>query len=227
MLDAMRRRGGYISTKRNMDGSDSPYELNISYFDAFRPGDEADQHLHVPAFLLSQIVSLSFKGIAAVYFHCLTATPNDYLGVERTGMTRSINRRKWDQSELESLIADRQSDTGRVFAAYRRLLDIRRRQRAFHPDGAQQILDLADGLLGLERIAPDGSQRILAIYNFRPGPVRVDLQTLPKGLFGWTELLGMTGVRLDHLGLHLPPYGACWLRKDTPQWPATARENAE
>ncbi len=36
LLDAMRQRGAYISTRSNSDGSESPYELNISYFDAFR-----------------------------------------------------------------------------------------------------------------------------------------------------------------------------------------------
>jgi sucrose phosphorylase len=224
MLDTMRARGGYISTKRNMDGSESPYELNISYFDAFRPTEDSQRRWHVPAFLLSQAVALSFKGISAVYFHCLTATPNDYTGVERTGMTRSINRRKWDLGELESLVADRQTDTGRVFAAYRRLLDIRRRQKAFHPDGPQRVLDLEDGLFGLERRAPDGSQRILALYNFRPEPVRIDPGTLPEGLSAWHELLGVTGVRLDHLGLHLPPYGACWLSSDTERRPTAKWE---
>ena len=39
MLNTMRERGGYISTKSNSDGSESPYELNISYFDAFREVD--------------------------------------------------------------------------------------------------------------------------------------------------------------------------------------------
>ncbi len=34
MLEAMRERGGYISTRSNSDGSETPYELNISYFDA-------------------------------------------------------------------------------------------------------------------------------------------------------------------------------------------------
>jgi glycosidase len=227
MLDAMRRRGGYISTKRNMDGSASPYELNISYFDAFRPVEDTERRWHIPAFLLSQVVALSFKGIAAVYFHCLTATPNDYTGVERTGMTRSINRRKWDLGELETLIADCQTDTGRVFAAYRRLLGIRRRQHAFHPDGSQRVLDLEDGLLGLERTAPDNSQRILALYNFRPESVRIDLQALAEDPRGWNELLGMTGVRLDHLGLYLPPYGACWLSKGGERRPAVGRAGAE
>jgi len=115
MLEAMRLRGGYISTRRSIDGSDTPYELNISYFDAFRPTQNDPGGSHVAAFLLSQTIALSFKGIPAVYIHSLLASPNDTMGVERTGLTRAVNRRQWDRGELEGLMANHQSETGRVF----------------------------------------------------------------------------------------------------------------
>ncbi len=38
-LAAVRARGGHVSTKRNADGTDSPYELNISYFSALADPD--------------------------------------------------------------------------------------------------------------------------------------------------------------------------------------------
>ena len=34
LVDATLARGGLVSLKANPDGSQSPYELNISYFDA-------------------------------------------------------------------------------------------------------------------------------------------------------------------------------------------------
>ena len=74
---------------------------------------------------------LSLQGIPAVYIHCLTATPNDVQGVERTGRTRSINRRKWDRGELEDLLSDASTPSARVFAEYRRRLLLRRAQPAF------------------------------------------------------------------------------------------------
>ena len=53
MLEAMRERGGYISTRRNSDGRESPYELNISWFDAFRDPYGNDNRWHIPAFRVS------------------------------------------------------------------------------------------------------------------------------------------------------------------------------
>jgi glycosidase len=208
MLAAMRERGGYISTRRKPDGSDSPYELNISWFDAFGGGEEADWQ--VPAFLLSQIVALSLRGIPAVYIHSLVATPNDHIGVERTGLTRAINRRKWDRGELEGLLADPDSTSGRVFGRYRRLLLIRRRQPALHPDAAQRTLSLDEGLFGVERSASDVSQRLLAVFNLTRQERRVATTALTDDLASCTELIGDAAVNIDRGELVLPPYAAFW-----------------
>lgn len=213
MLEDMRKRGGFISTKRDVEGSESPYELNISLFDAFRDPSPEMRQWHIPAFLMSQIFALSFKGIPAIYIHSLFATPNDMIGVERSGMTRSINRRKWDRGELENLIANHESETGRVFKSLKRILQIRRRQTAFHPDGAQRILPLATGLFGLERTAIDESQKIIALYNFTNRPQIVDWDDLPNQFSGWKELLGESDATYEEYGLSLPPYGAFWFSK--------------
>jgi hypothetical protein len=204
----MRERGGYISTRRKPDGSDGPYELNISWFDAFGGGEEADWQ--VPAFLLSQIVALSLRGIPAVYIHSLVATPNDHIGVERTGLTRAINRRKWDRGELEGLLADPDSTSGRVFGRYRRLLLIRRRQPALHPDAAQRTLSLDEGLFGVERSASDVSQRLLAVFNLTRQERRVATTALTDDLASCTELIGDAAVNIDRGELVLPPYAAFW-----------------
>lgn len=212
MLDSMRDRGGYISTKSNTDGTESPYELNISYFDAFREVD-GDNQWHIPMFMVSQIVSLSFKGIPAVYIHCLTATPNDTLGVERTGMTRSINRRKWDLGELSSLISNLESETGQVFTLYMRLLQLRRQQPAFHPDGAQHIHELDERVFCFERVSLNSKQRILVLANLSPEEFSLDLTSLPPDLSRREELLGLNAAVFDRDQLHLEPYAIFWFSR--------------
>ena len=209
MLDAMRQRGGYISTKSNADGSESPYELNISYFDAFRE-PEGDNRWHIAMFMASQIIVLSFKGIPAVYIHCLTATPNDTLGVERTGMTRSVNRRKWDKAELEYLIGDADSETGEVFSQFTHLLTLRREQTAFHPDASQHILDLGDHVFAFERIALDDTQRILVLANLTATTVELTLEHLPADIVQRKELLGITPAGFTDDSLRLEPYDVFW-----------------
>lgn len=210
MLDAMRERGAYISTRRDTEGRDRPYELNISYFDAFRDPDKTNSQWHIPSFLLTQIVALSLRGIPAVYIHSLTATPNDHHGVEQTGVTRAINRRKWDRQELEYLVANHESETGRVFRAYKKLLKVRRRQLAFHPDAAQKNIDVGDRLFAVKRVAPDGDNTIIALFNFTDIPTRLSLASLPDDIRGWNELIGFSEVSFEDDWLILPPYAACW-----------------
>jgi len=209
-LTAMRERGGYISTKSNTDGTESPYELNISYFDAFRSPQGSDNQWHIAAFLLSQIVAMSLKGIPAVYIHSLLATPNDYLGVERSGMTRAINRRKLDRSEIEASLANHESDTGRVFTTYRRILKLRRQQAAFHPDGPQRILELPHGLFGIERQAFQGEQRILAVFNFTSQTQTLPLQGEVQRIEHADDVLGESDVVIKGGYLVLPPYAGYW-----------------
>jgi sucrose phosphorylase len=210
MLEAMRERGGYISTRRASDGRDTPYELNISYFDAFRkPHGEANE-FHIPAFLLSQVIALSFKGVPGVYIHSLLATPNDTFGVERTGLTRAVNRRQWDRGELEGLMADPGSETGRVFNAYRRLLRIRKAQKAFHPSAEQAVLDLDNGLFGLQRVSLDGGQKIICVFNCTACSAGIERRRLPQDIDQWSELIGTAKVEFSPERLVLPPYAACW-----------------
>jgi sucrose phosphorylase len=210
MLEAMRERGGYISTRRNSDGRDIPYELNISYFDAFRKPHNHANEFHIPAFLLSQIITLSFKGIPGVYIHSILATPNDTFGVERTGLTRAVNRRQWDRGELEGLMNNQQSETGRVYHAFRRLLKLRRRQQAFHPDAPQRVLELDNGLFGLQRTSLDGTQEILCLFNCTGCAATVARSSLPQGMENWRELIGSARVEFGEQQLVLPPYAACW-----------------
>jgi len=210
MLDAMRERGGYISTKSNLDGTESPYELNISFFDAFRDLHPEKQTWHVPMFFLAQIFTLSFKGIPAVYILNLFATPNDLIGVERTGATRSINRRKWDRGELEDLINNQESETGHVFLKYKQFLRIRKLQSAFHPDASQHIMNLDNGLMGLVRTSLDNSQKIIALYNFTDEKLFIGWDKISYSIMEWTELLKLSIPSFEEDGIYLPPYAACW-----------------
>lgn len=214
LLHAMHARGGYVSSRRNDHGTESPYELNISYFDAFRDPRCDPDPWHVPAFMVSQIVALSLQGIPAIYIHSLTAAPNDHVGVELSGRIRTINRRKWDRGELEALIANPASETGRVFRDLQRILAIRRQHPAFHPLAPQRILELDDGLFGILRHSRDELERVLCLFNFTPQVRRLRLAdtTLPEAHnHPPTDLLTGRQAMIEAGQLLLPAYTAHWL----------------
>ncbi|EIJ35039.1 sugar phosphorylase [Thiothrix nivea] len=214
LLDDMRAKGAYVSTRRNTDGKNVPYEINITYFDAFRNSGNRSAPWQVSRFLLSQTVALSMRGIPGIYIHSLLATPNDYERVEVTGATRSINRHQWDEDELEALLEVPESSTSLLLREYLRRIRLRRAQAAFHPDGLQEVVDVGDQLLMLIRAAPDHSQKIVALFNFTKTPRKLDMHRVQAVLGDpgqWWDVLYDCPPEHDTDGLLLKPYDCHWL----------------
>jgi len=164
LVKNMQKFGGLVNYKSNPDGSTSPYELNITYFDALKGTKNGIDNLQVDRFLASQILMMSFQGVPAFYIHSLTATPNYLEGVAKTNHNRTINRRKWNLDELEETL-NSETPQNKVFNSLKRLISIRKAQKAFHPNAEQQILDLGTSLIGLVRISKSDSQVIVVMAN--------------------------------------------------------------
>ncbi|MEM7594479.1 MAG: sugar phosphorylase, partial [Cyanobacteria bacterium P01_A01_bin.83] len=92
MLSLMEQFGGKISMRSKPDGSQSPYEINISLFDALKGTAKGEDEWQIERFLCSQTIMMALEGIPAIYIHSLLATPNNYAGLEQTGRNRTINR---------------------------------------------------------------------------------------------------------------------------------------
>ncbi len=166
LLNVVRQRNGLVSTRRHADGSESPYELNISYVDALG-SDDFDPQTHAKRFLASQAVMLSLPGVPGIYFHSLVGTLNDLDGVEQSGNSRRINRRKFQLSELQSAISEPGSLQELIFVQYQEFLRVRISQAAFHPDGPCQILDTdSKKILAFLRSSTDKAQHIIVVVNF-------------------------------------------------------------
>ncbi len=160
----VRELGGHVSTKANSDGSESPYELNITYFDALGDDPATVTEEHLARFLCSQTVAMELRGVPALYFHSITATRNYTEGVEQTGRARTINRRKWNEDELNELLANPSSPASRVMKECLRRLQMRSQHKVFHPDAAQQIINLGPEWFVVEREWK--GERVVCISNF-------------------------------------------------------------
>jgi glycosidase len=165
---------GDVTGKRNADGTLSPYELNLNYFDAVNdPTADEPLDTQIARFLASQAIPLSFIGMPGVYIHSLLGSRNDMEGVRRTGRARAINRAKLPLAALEAELADPSSLRSRVLGEYLRMLDMRRRQSAFHPDASQQVLELGGGVFAIRRRNGQTGQQIVAVHNMTDTRLRV------------------------------------------------------
>lgn len=161
------KQGGKVSYRSQSDGTKVPYELNINYFDAITdPAITAhDMDTAIARFMVSQAIMLAFIGVAGIYFHSILGSRNDSKGLAETGRYRSINREKLDADKLLAEISDNDSLRSKVFSAYRKLLQVRRAEKAFHPLGFQMVLDLDSRVFAVERLSPDKSAKIWALHN--------------------------------------------------------------
>lgn len=211
LLELMHRFGGFVSMRSNPDGSDTPYEINITWFEAMCGTRRGPDPWQIARFLCSQAIMLSLQGIPALYIHTLTGTLNDVEGVERSGRLRSINRRRWQLDELALLLESPSTPTHDVFHALHRLLVQRRQEPCFHPNAPQRVIDTPPELLAIERGPLRNGRRLLALYNVTD--VKFDLAHAGDALnqaltqYHWQPLDPLTA----HHEETLPPYAVRWL----------------
>jgi glucosylglycerate phosphorylase len=213
LVEKTLEHGGLISYKHNSDGSQSPYEMNISYFDALsNPQGDEPLELQADRFMSAQSIMLSLVGVPGIYFHSLFGSRSWRAGVGVTGRNRTINRQKFDLAAFETELADPASLRSLVFQRFTRLLRARGASPAFDPHGRQQVVDCGNAIFALLRISPDGSQRVLCLHNVSKQSQNVipDL----KDIFS-SGLLNdrITGSAIDAStgSLSLQPYQILWL----------------
>lgn len=166
LVNKVIEHGGLISYKQDADGTQSPYEMNINYFDALSsPSGNEPIELQVSRFIAAQAIMLSIIGVPGIYFHSLFGSRGWMEGVRQTGRNRTINREKLQFDELQSQLADENSLRSKVFAKYRELLKTRSSLTAFDPHGTQVIHDLHSAVFAVERISPNGQERMLCLHN--------------------------------------------------------------
>lgn len=166
--------GGFVSYKHNSDGTKSPYELNITYFDALsNPAAHESEELQIKRFLVAHAIMFSIVGVPGIYFHSLFGSRNDRAGAEVSGINRRINRQKLLRAELEFGLADQESLRARVFSGLARLLGLRRASPAFAPPARQRMLELDARVFAIVRETADGVERVRCLHN-----VSADIVTL-------------------------------------------------
>lgn len=160
------KNGGLISYKNNPDGTKSPYEMNINYFDALSdPSSDEPVNLQVDRFMASQAILLAMRGLPGIYFHSLFGSRGWLEGVKQSGQNRSINRQKLELLSLMAELNDAASLRAKVFSRYRELLLRRAASSAFHPNGGQRVLDYGRSIFALLRTSPDGRHSNLCLQN--------------------------------------------------------------
>ena len=213
LIHCLETFGGKVSYRRLAAGGNQPYEINIALWDALKGTEESGpDQWQLQRFLCAHAIMLALEGLPAFYIHSLLGTGNDYARVEHTGRLRSINRSQWDLETLERELDNPISRHNQVFHQLKRLIAIRRKQPAFHPNATQFTLHLGLKIFGFWRQSMRRDQSIFCIHNITDEVQQVALADINLiGTDHWRDLI--SGLEIDDLSgsLTLKPYQAVWL----------------
>jgi len=203
LLTAAQEHGGSVSYRRNPDGSESPYELNISYADLLSSTSDTDK-MRAGRLLASQAIALAMPGVPAIYVHSLLGSRNAHDEVQRTGQKRSINRPRLNRDSLVSELSDRTSFRSMVFTQMKILLKARRNAAVFDPHGTFSFPVHDCRLFSILR--ESHSCRMLCLTNVTASTVtfRPDL-----GISSGRDLISGAEISLEEVSV--PGYGTLWI----------------
>ncbi len=209
--------GGRVSYRSLPDGSESAYELNITFYDALNDPAQPEPETDVARFLASQAIMLSLAGLPGIYFQSLFGARSCRACFETTGRARSLNREKFDYDALRQELTQPDNRAARVFAGYSRLLRARGSHPAFHPATPQEVLEVEPGVFGLLR-RPQGwpqadPNALLCLINVTSGERSIYITLDDEAPRVWTDLLSGEEYAFHYGALTptLAPYQVLWL----------------
>ena len=219
-LDRLCRRveshGGLISYKTARDGGVVPYELNITWYSALNKKQDGDPlRIQIRRFIASRAIALVLRGVPGIYLHSLFGTHNDHAAVEATRENRVINRSIVDCRSIMRSMRHPRSKKYRINQMLGKMIHVRTRNRAFHPNGPQQILSLSASVFAVKRTSPEGDRCVIALINVSQSGQRIQipLAEMRESERIWQDTLSGRKylVKKYMLEIVLRPYDVLWL----------------
>ena len=213
MIDTLQSFGALLSWKRDANGLESVYEINVSLLDALSGTERSGvDEFGLERFLLAHLIMLGLEGVPAIYIHSFLGTRNDHERVDNTGHNRAINRHQWSLDELESALDGEQSSHRQALEALKTMIEIRSKQPAFHPNATQYTLHLQREVFGFWRQSMDRRQSIFCLHNVSDTPQQIDSNRLNLvGTDHWYNLLSGDVISDESSVIELGPYESVWL----------------
>ena len=140
LLVESEKRGGLVSHRRMQNGKDLPYELNISWWSAMSNSGSDISLFQSERFYLSQVFTLSLKGVPAFYLPSILASPNDIDTFRKTGQRRDLNREKFEANKLIELLKNFDSSASKNISYLSHVIKVRSRLNAFHPEAFMKCI---------------------------------------------------------------------------------------
>lgn len=216
LIQRAREHGAHISYKTDKDGEEVPYEINITWFSALCKDDNAeDIDFQVKKFIASRAIALILQGVPGIYLHSFFGTKNDLEQMINADAKRKINRTIVNYNTLVDELDNPDTLIAKISDNMKDIISIRTMQRAFHPNGAQNILKIRPEIFAVLRTSPQKEQQILSLINVTDAQCHISIPMDTIHIFKqeWCNLIDQKKYTFkeENISLTLEPYDVVWL----------------
>ncbi|NOX32275.1 MAG: sugar phosphorylase, partial [Deltaproteobacteria bacterium] len=174
LVDKSVENGGYISYKTDKNGKKTPYELNITFFDALSDQNDSED-IKIKKFIAAHSILLSMAGVPAIYINSMVGSKNYYKSIKDKENLRSINREKFTLEAIKKDLSDPLSVRFKIYSKLKELIKKRISEKAFHPNGKQMVLTLDKRIFSFSRTSLDKKESIISLTNFSDQQINVTI----------------------------------------------------
>ena len=207
-LKRLKKNGSKFSYRKVQNKSKKVYEANITVFDALRKSDFDPKGLFfLERYISAHAIMVSFEGIPAVYFNSLFGKSNDEAKYIITGNNRDVNRYKWNFNNITTKLRDKKSKQSIFYRNIGALLEIKRKQKAFHPNASRININLGPKIFCFKRISKDKKQSIICMTNLSS---KIQTPNFKK-IGSYRDLLNSNLKFREGTSLILKPFQTVWL----------------
>jgi len=208
-LKRLKKNGSKFSYRKVQNKSKKVYEANITVYNALKRSDnDPNGKFFLERYIAAHAIMISFEGVPAIYFNSLFGKSNDEAKYVITGNNRDINRYKWSYENITKKLGDKTSKQSIFYQNLSKLLEIKRKQKAFHPNAKRLNINLGSKIFCYERISLDKKQTIICITNLS---TKLQYIKINKNLIKYRDLLGRKIFFTLDKKIRLDPCQTIWL----------------
>ena len=208
-LNRLKKNGSKFSYRKVQNKAKKVYEANITVFDALKKSDyDIKGKFYLERYISCHAIMISFEGIPAIYFNSIFGTSNDEAKYIITGNNRDVNRYRWNFKNITNRLKNNKSKQSIFYQNICNLLNIRRKQKAFHPNALRINLNFGKKVYAFKRVSIDKKQTILCITNLSS---KIQKTEISQKYLKMKNLINSKIQIEDRKFLVLRPFETIWL----------------
>lgn len=208
------KSGGVVGYKTHCQEKESPYEFNITWWNAINGNNKGSEDLKIKKYIATRALSFSLKGIPTIYFLGLFGIENCIMCFKKSGKNRDLNRRNFSERQINYFLENNDKKENKVFKETCKLLKIRNKEKAFHPAAHQKILKIKKSIFSIIRISTDKKNKILVLINLTEKEKTIKLSQKKVSSKNLLDIISRERFknknRIFEIKMH--PFQARWLK---------------